>query len=237
MRRERWKGQTFSRQDAKAQRRKGKECFFRLASFAAFVPLRAILLLFLGVLAAIAQQVGQNAPPEATGTTVIKASTQLVVESVVVKDKKGNPIEGLGAKDFTVTENGVPQAISFCEHQNLPEAPGAAPPAPPAPENITVYDKLSRTRISTEAPGNLRYQDRRLLTMYFDMTAMPPSDQLRAFAAAEKFIRTQMTPADRVSILRYQGAGVEHPPGFHRRPQPAVEHPGDDDCGGRAGIR
>ena len=54
---------------------------------------------------------------------VIKASTQLVVETVVVKDKKGNPIEGLTAKDFTVTENGVPQTISFCEHQELPEAP------------------------------------------------------------------------------------------------------------------
>jgi VWFA-related protein len=213
MRRERWKRQTISSvsRRTKAQSLKGKEPFFCFASLAAFVRrlTDAMLLLFLVVLAAIAQQVGQNAPPEATATATIKASTQLVVEAVVVKDKKGNPIEGLGAKDFTVTENGVPQAISFCEHQDLPETPGAAPPAPPAPENITVFDKLSRTRISTEAPGSLRYQDRRLLALYFDMTAMPPSDQLRALAAAQKFIRTQMTPADRLSILRYSGGTVD----------------------------
>ena len=41
------------------------------------------------------------------------------------------------------------------------------------------------------------------------MTAMPPADQLRALAAAQKFIRTQMTPADRVAILRYTGGAVD----------------------------
>ena len=32
--------------------------------------------------------------------------------------------------------------------------------------------------------------------MYFDMSAMPVPDQIRARTAAEKFIKTQMTPAD-----------------------------------------
>ena len=41
-----------------------------------------------------------------------------------VKDKNGNPIEGLTAKDFTVTENGVPQTIRFCEHQEFLKTPG-----------------------------------------------------------------------------------------------------------------
>ena len=60
-----------------------------------------------------------------------------------------------------------------------------------------------------ETPGKFRYQDRRLLALYFDMTAMQPADQLRALEAAQKFIRNQMTEADRVSILRYAGGGVE----------------------------
>jgi len=165
--------------------------------------------MLLWMLPAAAQQIGQNAPPEGNGTATIKVSTQLVVETVVVKDKKGNPIEGLTAKDFTVSENGAPQTISFCEHQQLPETPIAAPPAPPEPEDIKVYYRLGRTRISTETPGKLRYQDRRLLALYFDMTAMPPADQMRALGAAQKFIRTQMTPADRVSILRFSGGGVD----------------------------
>ena len=33
-------------------------------------------------------------------TATIKVSTQLVVETVVVKDKKGNPIEGLTREGF-----------------------------------------------------------------------------------------------------------------------------------------
>ncbi len=55
--------------------------------------------------------------------------------------------------------------------------------------------KLPEAQITSERPGDIRYQNRRLLVLYFDMTAMPPPDQLRAIAAAERFVRTQMTPA------------------------------------------
>ena len=56
---------------------------------------------------------------------------------------------------------------------------------------------------------NDRYKNRRLLALYFDMTAMRPADQLRALSAAEQFIRTQLTSVDLVSILRYQGGSVD----------------------------
>lgn len=169
----------------------------------------AIAAALLWTLTAAAQQIGQNAPPDVKGTAKITVSTQLVVETVVVKDKKGNPIKGLTANDFVVTENSVPQTVRFCEHQELPETPSVGPTAQSEPENIKIYDKLSRTRISPETPGNIRYKDRRLLTLYFDMSAMPPAEQLRALAAAQKFIRTQMTPADLISIIRYSGGAVD----------------------------
>lgn len=41
------------------------------------------------------------------------------------------------------------------------------------------------------------------------MTSMRPEDQLRALSAAETFIRKQMTPADLISIMRYQGGSVD----------------------------
>src|SRR6266550_2657685 len=164
---------------------------------------RVIAAALLWTLTAAAQQTGQNAPPHAKRPAKITVSTQLVVETVVVKDKKGNPIKGLTANDFVVTENGVPQTIRFCEHQELSETPTAAPEAQSEPENTKIYDKLTGTRISSETPGSIRYKDRRLLALYFDMTTMPPAEQLRALAAAKKFIRTQMTAADLVSILRY----------------------------------
>src|ERR1700722_15893 len=168
---------------------------------------KLVIFLFAAALA-VAQQIGQNAPPGGNSTVTFTTGAQLVVEAVVVTDKKGSPVEGLTANDFTVTENGVPQAIRFFDHQTLPQIPGSAP-ARSEPEHIHVYDKLGRTQISREAPGNTRYKDRRLLALYFDMTAMPPGDQLRSLAAAEKFIRTQMTPADLLAILRYTGGAVD----------------------------
>ena len=170
---------------------------------------RAIATLLLCALPSAAQQTGQNAPLTAKRTSTISVNTQLVVETVLVKDKKGNPIHGLTAKDFAITEDGVPQTISFCELQELPETPTGPEPDRSVPENITIYHKLAKTHITPETPGNIRYKDHRLLALYFDMTAMPPGDQIRALTAAKKFIQTQITSADLISILRYSGGAVE----------------------------
>src|SRR4051794_631863 len=113
------------------------------------------------------------------------SSTQLVVETVIAKDKKGNPIEGLTAKDFTLTEDGKPQTIAFVEYQKLPEL--AADLMEPILARGEAIPKLARTQISSEKPGEIRYRDHRLLALYFDISAMPPPDQMRALAAAQKF--------------------------------------------------
>ncbi|MGH9402573.1 MAG: VWA domain-containing protein [Terriglobia bacterium] len=170
---------------------------------------KAIAVLLLAAASAAAQQIGQNAPLHPNGTAALKVSTQLVVETVAVKDKKGKPIEGLTTKDFTITEDGAPQTISFFKYEQLPQASGAAPVSQTAAANVKVYYQLARTQISPEPPGSSRYKDRRLLALYFDMTAMPPSDQIRALTAAQNFIKTQMGPDDRVAILRYAGSGVD----------------------------
>jgi VWFA-related protein len=62
---------------------------------------------------------------------------------------------------------------------------------------------VTRGQISPERPGDVRYKDRRLLALYFDMSAMPVPDQLRAQSAAVKFIRTQMAPPDLMAILSF----------------------------------
>src|SRR5215831_3770572 len=96
---------------------------------APYAPALALLLSF----SLTAQQ--QQQPPAAqvpAGTVKFSTTSQLVVEVVSVKDKNGNPIEGLTAKDFVVTENGVPQTISFCEFQKLQDPAPAEPAAAPA---------------------------------------------------------------------------------------------------------
>jgi VWFA-related protein len=155
---------------------------------------------FLIAVAAVAQQPGQDA--------TFRASTQLVVETVVVKDESGKSIPGLTTKDFTITEDGKPQTIAFFEYQTLPDTP-ARPVATPALDHVSPRDKLIHTQITPERPGAGRYRDRRLLVLYFDMTAMPPPDQIRALNAARRFLRNQMTSADMVAIMVFSGGAVQ----------------------------
>ena len=170
--------------------------------------MRALTILIAIAFGAQAQQVGQNSPLNSAGTVTFTAGAQLVVETVSVTSKNGKPIDGLSAQDFAVTENGVAQTIKFFEYQQLSENP-SAPSAPAKIENIHIYDKLAHVHITPEAPGSVRYQNHRLLALYFDMTAMPPSDQQRALTAAEKFVRTQMSSNDLVAIMRYSGGAVD----------------------------
>ena len=160
-----------------------------------------------------AQQTQQQ-PPAAVPSVKFTAQAQLVVETVSVKDKNGNTISGLTAKDFVVTENGVPQEIRFCEFQKLDNEP--APPVTPQAATIaqvaeaakTPPPPVTQTQIAAEAPGDIKYRDRRLLGLYFDMSAMPIPDQLRALEAANKFIKAQMAKSDTMAIMKYDAGAV-----------------------------
>src|SRR3569833_3922805 len=156
-----------------------------------------------------AQQIGQNRPKDAQENYTLSVKVQLVVEAVVVKDKQGNPIHGLTANDFTVTEDNVAQTIKFIEHQDLAANAKPLPESKRADEDVKIYKRLARERIAPETTENGRYKNRRLLALYFDMSAKRPADQMRAFQASEKFIRTQMTSVDLVAILRYNAGSVD----------------------------
>jgi len=169
-------------------------------------------IIFAGVFAAQqigAQQIGQNRPGNAQDNYTLSVKVQLVVEAVVVKDRQGNPIRGLTANDFTVTEDNAPQTIKFFEHQDLAANAKPLPDSKRADENLKIYKRLARERIAPETTENERYKNRRLLALYFDMSAMRPADQIRALQAAEKFIRTQMTSVDLVAIMRYNAGSVD----------------------------
>src|SRR5204863_8489887 len=144
----------------------------------------------------LAQQQPAQTPP--AGTPTFRTTTRLIVNTVTVKDKDGKPIEGLTAKDFVVTEDNEPQMISFVEFQRLPPprgtgnvsvgeaTPEAAPAAaakPAAPEKPKV-ESATDVKIATGTPGDIKYRNKRLMILYFDMTAMPPADLLRAYNAA-----------------------------------------------------
>jgi VWFA-related protein len=179
---------------------------------------RLALAVLAAALAAVVARVGAQPTaqkPAQSGAT-FRAITRLVVQTVSVKDKDGHVVEGLTPNDFTVTEDGVPQTVSFAEFERLPEAAAtqAAPdvPAPPPPPAATppkaAVASTTSTQIATSAPGQIRYGSRRLLVLYFDMTSMGQNDLLRAYTGARKFVTTQMTPADLVAVMTFQSAAV-----------------------------
>jgi len=171
-------------------------------------PVICALLLLIAA-GAYAQQVGQNQTPVGAQSFTLKANSNLVVEAVEVKDKQGHFIHGLTAKDFVLTEDGAPQTIRYCEHQDLSSTARVLPAMTAANEDVKIYDRLAHVQIAPETMENERYKNRRLLAFYFDMTALPPADEMRALEAAQKFVRTQMATADSIAILRYQGGSVD----------------------------
>lgn len=73
----------------------------------------ALLCLFSGELPLSAQQPG-NAPPSAPDD-IIRVNTELIQSPVIVLDKQGNFVSGLGREQFEVNIDGHPRPISFFE--------------------------------------------------------------------------------------------------------------------------
>jgi VWFA-related protein len=166
-------------------------------------------------------QPAQTAP---RGGFKFEATTQLVVVNLSAKDKDGNPIKGLKPSDFTVTEDGKAQTIKVFEYQELEEAAAPAPAPAPAPKlepkkeapkpapapvalakamEANVVKPVVGTQIAPAKPGEIKYRDRRLLVMFFDLTGMPIQDQMRSQNAALKFMQSQMTASDLMAIMTF----------------------------------
>src|SRR5271169_1104748 len=170
-------------------------------------PRSILALLLCGLLPASAQPPAQNAANGPETTLKISTTTQLVVEDVLIKGKDGKPILGLKPSDFTITEDGKAQKISVFEFQAL-EGDTTPPAKPTVASSSAVAEKSSVKPITTveiapERPGDLKYRDRRLMVMFFDMTSMPIQDQKRAQDAALKFLREQIKPADLMAIMTF----------------------------------
>ena len=137
--------------------------------------------------------------------------TKLVVVNVTVKDKSGKLVTNLTANDFQLLEDGVPQKIAVFERQDLSTEPMA--PLSFATRSQTIEERAAQTAAAAAPTGAAvtaqaardpkRYQNKRLIGLFFDMSSMQPADQARSQEAAIKFLQSQMTAADMVSIMTF----------------------------------
>jgi VWFA-related protein len=153
--------------------------------------MRRFGILAIVVAAALAQQ---------TDTLVkFSATSNLVIVDVTVRDRSGKPIEGLKRTDFTVMEDGKPQKMAVFEFQNLSMEPAAPEASLTLEEQQELPQKVQQ--ITVKSAGQVQYQDKRLLVLFFDFGSMSIPDQLRAQDSAMKFLDTQMTASDLVAIM------------------------------------
>jgi VWFA-related protein len=151
-----------------------------------FMRLKKILHAAAGVivmgltLAAFAQQ-----PPQKDSQTVLRVTTHLVLVSVIVQDKSGNPVTDLKKEDFTLLEHGKPQVISTFALESsraLPRTVAALPPN-------TFTNRLEQRM---EAPTSIS-------VILIDGMNTAIQDQSYARANIIKFLE-QVQPQDRVAI-------------------------------------
>jgi VWFA-related protein len=168
--------------------------------------MRSILIGGIAGLLLIAALIAQD-----QGLVKFSSDTNLVVVDLYVRDKSGKIIGNLKKDDFVVLEDGKPQTISVFELQKLDSE--TLPPVVDQPRTLIERNAPAPKAAPAKPPvrpaqGPIRFQDRRLIAIFFDFSSMQPDDQIRAQDAAIKFLRTRMTSSDLVEIMTY-GASLK----------------------------
>lgn len=148
-----------------------------------FVAASLLLLLPLSLFAQTQPQ-SRGEIPKLTETV----SVRVINIDVVVTDKKGNPVQGLTAKDFEVTENRVSQKITnFSEVKSNATASSAPATAstPAAPRE--------------EMPDHLK----RKVIFFVDNLSLAPFNRNRVFQSMKKFAEEVLRPGDEAMIATW----------------------------------
>src|SRR5215469_15194238 len=141
---------------------------------------------------------GSSAPAQ-QGDYTFHAETELVLVNVTVRDKSGRFVRGLKQGDFTVLEDNKPQKVVSFDVENTDAVamqdvaqakplPGAEQASQPATPNALA---------STDSA----FKDRRLIVLFFDLSAMEPDEIDRSVTSAAHYVDAQMAPADLVAIV------------------------------------
>jgi VWFA-related protein len=151
------------------------------------------------IAALLASQLSSQQQPATFSTTA-----NVVVVNVTVTGRDGKAIGNLTKNDFLLYEDGKLQTLQSCELQKL-----ETKPLEPVPEGKTLQTREAPKTPAAPAPPapvtpptkteDLR--DHRLIVMLFDFSSMQPQEQIRSIDAAIKFLSTQMTTSDMVSIM------------------------------------
>ncbi len=135
-------------------------------------------------------------PPRYEFTTGV----DLVSVTVVARDRNGQPVRNLTRDDFTVQEDGRPQALAnFRVEQIEHEAVVATPDLP------VVLGSLGKAGVAPTSGAEdytvVDAHNRRLIVLFFDLSSMQPEEVERAVTAARDYVERRITPADLMAVV------------------------------------
>ena len=127
----------------------------------------------------------------------LHSESDVVLVNVTVRDKSGKFIPGLKPENFTILEDSKPQKIVSFDVENVDAVPAL---------NVAQAKALSDAGTGATSPAATaqvasQFKDRRLIVLFFDLSAMEPDEIDHAVASAEHYLDAQMAPADLVSIV------------------------------------
>jgi VWFA-related protein len=164
------------------------------------------LLLFVGLLAAgvfsgVPAAAGQGSGEKEIATQDVQSpfkvqvQRNMVLVRVIVRDSNGRPVPRLRKEDFRLLDNGKPQEIDQFALESSSRTSAMARPAP---------GKESDEEAASEA-GAANATARNFQALYFDDLQMTFEDIARARDAADRYLATKLTAADRAGIFTSSG--------------------------------
>lgn len=133
--------------------------------------------------------VGSVAAQERMPSRVFRTSAAAVAVDVVVRDRDGGPVTGLGPQDFELFEDGMRQTITTFDAVDLPS------PASPAPLRAPGATSPNVTRSNESLDQDMGG----IAALVFE--ELGPEARQTAGRAATQFIRELLGPRDRVAIF------------------------------------
>ncbi len=159
-------------------------------------PARRILIVLLGFVL-----LSSSLPSQEQAEYTFRVQSDLVLVNVTVRDKSGNFVRNLKPENFTILEDNKPQKVTSFDVENIDaiasQDVAQAKPLPSAPSQPATPAAVANLAANLAD----QFKNRRLIILFFDLSAMEPDEIDRAITSAQHYVDTQMAPADLVSIV------------------------------------
>jgi VWFA-related protein len=165
--------------------------YWRMTALAVGVA-AALMVIAVTVLGQAQNSAQQGVSPKQALVDPVK----LVQIDVVVTDKDGKFVAGLGPQNFALKEEGRPQVLTGVDHFVV--AAYAAKGGTGAPPSLIDLE-------TAQNPEKLRpmLHNRRLIIMFFALATMTSGELQQSADASRKFVKEQMTAADLVAVVSF----------------------------------